>query len=96
MTAPAKHRPWIIKGHVANRSGRRRKTHGIETIDHVVVERAIAGARPEGITVVEREAAIDRLDSYGLTPSEIALRLGLSVRTIFRRREARRREQDMQ
>jgi DNA-directed RNA polymerase specialized sigma24 family protein len=59
--------------------------------DWVVVERLLAGDRSVRACASERDAAIDRLDGLGLSQQQIAVRLGVTMRTVSRRRAARRR-----
>lgn len=79
------------RGAYRNRLGRHLR-HDPEP-DWAAVERAVAGERPEVLTAAERAAAIDRLDACGLSAREVAVRLGMTVRTVQRRRAARRQEQ---
>lgn len=58
--------------------------------DWVAVERALAGDRSIALTKVERDEAIDRLDRQGLSAREVAVRLGITTRTVNRRRAERR------
>lgn len=59
--------------------------------DRVNAEAAIAGRWIEPLTNIERWYAIDVLDRYGLSASEIATRLRINIRTVVRRRAERRR-----
>jgi DNA-binding NarL/FixJ family response regulator len=64
--------------------------------DLVAVDRALAGDHRIILAKVERDAAIDRLDSYGLTAREVAERLATAERTVTRRRRARREHEGEQ
>lgn len=72
----------------ANKRGPRRKT--VTEPDWAVVERVLAGDRSLTLAVVERDEAIDRLDRQGLSAANVALRLGITRRTVNRRRAKRR------
>jgi len=56
-------------------------------IDHVAVERVIAGQAVE-LTVPERRHVVELLDRRGATAAQIAERLGVSVRTVVRYRQS--------
>jgi DNA-binding NarL/FixJ family response regulator len=62
----------------------------VNRIDEAAVERAVGGDRSLVLTVDERRAAIDRLDALGFTATAVAVRLGITVRTVQRQRERRR------
>jgi hypothetical protein len=70
-------------------SGGRPKASEID-YDWVKVERAIAGDRSFRLTVPELADAIARLDRFGRTAEQIAVRLGVAERTVQRHRTARR------
>ncbi|MEU7590703.1 hypothetical protein AB0A95_30980 [Micromonospora sp. NPDC049230] len=76
-------RPYI-RGRNSNKAG------GRSGLDPIAVERAVAGDRTLRLTTVERRAAIDRLDSFGYTAAEVAVRLGITCRTVQRQRARRR------
>ena len=59
------------------------------SVDPAAVERLLAGSRVT-TTVDDRAAALDHADRHGATAVQIAERLGCSVRTVTRRRAARR------
>lgn len=73
-----------IPGRVSNRRG------AYAGLDPVAVDRAVGGDRDVPLSRPERRAAIDRLDASGLSAAEIARRLGVTTRTVTRRRAARR------
>lgn len=73
-----------LRGRISNRAG------GRTGLDPVAVERAVGGDRALRLTAVERRAAIDQLDALGLTATEVAIRLGTTVRTVQRQRQRRR------
>jgi hypothetical protein len=77
-----------VPGRVINRHGPRRST--VLEPDEVAVDRALGGDRSLRLAVTERDAAIDRLDRYGLSAQQIAHRLGITMRTVQRRRAMRR------
>ena len=79
------------RGRYANRYGHQGRTS--PPPDPVAVERAAAGDRPVVLSKAERDAAIDLLDRLGLPAREVAARLGMTIRTVQRRRAARRQEQ---
>jgi hypothetical protein len=67
-----------------------RATVPLSEADWVAVERLLAGDRSVPACASERDAAIDRLDGLGLSQRQIAIRLGVTMRTVARRRAARR------
>jgi hypothetical protein len=81
-----KSRSRYVPGRPHNRYGPRRRTVPDDAIDPVAVERAAAGDRSIVLAVAERAAAIDTLDRYGLSAREVAIRLGVTTRTVTRRR----------
>ncbi|OKI47209.1 helix-turn-helix domain-containing protein [Micromonospora sp. CB01531] len=80
-------RPYI-RGRMSNRGSRR------GPVDPMAVDRAVGGDRALRLTVDERQAAIDVLDAQGLSANAIAIRLGISARTVHRRRSARARQME--
>jgi len=77
-----------------NRWGARRTTVPQELFDPVAVDRILSGDRPARVAVADRYAAIDQLDGPGVTARSIAERVGVSPRTVQRRRAERRREEN--
>lgn len=57
--------------------------------DEVAVERAAAGDPPDGLTWVERRAAIDLCDQWGLPPRITAARIGCTTETVYYARRRR-------
>ena len=80
-------RPEYIPGRVHNLYGPRRCT--VDDPDEVAVERAAGGDRALVLAAIERDLAIDTLDRVGLSAAQVARRLGVTVRTVQRRRRAR-------
>ncbi|MBM0203241.1 hypothetical protein JNW90_09055 [Micromonospora sp. STR1s_5] len=78
-----------IRGRVSNMAGAR------TGLDPIAVERAVGGDRALRLTAAERRAAIDQLDALGLTATEVAVRLGTTVRTVQRQRARRRQLQEV-
>lgn len=74
-----------------NTRGQKRKTLGLFDVDHQSVYLATIGQPPKVMAAIERDMAIDVLDSYGLLTKNIARRLMISQRTVNRRRTARRK-----
>lgn len=72
--------------------GRRRAVVPHTAADPVVVTRAAAGDRTVVPCAAELDLAIDLLDTWGHSARSAAERLGVSTRTITRRRAARRQE----
>jgi DNA-binding CsgD family transcriptional regulator len=58
--------------------------------DHAAVERILARSMPAVTTREDRIAALARIDQGKLSASEIAHRLGCTVRTVQRHRALRR------
>lgn len=52
--------------------------------DHAVVARAVAGDPPPYMTVAEREAAVAQLNEQGLSDAEIAVRIRITDRSVYR------------
>jgi hypothetical protein len=88
--APPRPQRQYVPGRVANRAGYQRRT--IREPDWVAVKRFIEGERGLRLAAVDRDAAIDRLDSYGLSARQVALWLGVTQRTVQRRRSERWRQ----
>ena len=57
--------------------------------DEAAVERAAAGEPPEGLTWVERRAAIAQCDRWGLPAPVTAARVGCSRQTVYYSRSRR-------
>ncbi|MGW4467496.1 helix-turn-helix domain-containing protein [Micromonospora sp. NPDC004704] len=76
-----------VRGRAANRRG------GWRGLDEIAVERAVGGDRSLVLTAEERRAAIDALDALGLNATEVAIRLGITTRTVTRQRARRRANQ---
>lgn len=64
------------------------KLHG--GVDPMAVERACAGDRQVQLTKAEMHAAVDELSRLGKSAAQIAIRLGVSPRTVQRYRTATR------
>ena len=62
-------------------------------IDPGAVRRAADGDRSVRLAAIEMDLAIDQLDAGGMSAREVAIRLGVSPRTITRRRKARREQE---
>jgi transcriptional regulator with GAF, ATPase, and Fis domain len=77
-----------IQGSRRNCRGAHRKT--VLEADWVAVERACGGDRSLILATLERDIAIDRLDSNGFSAAQTARRLGITTRTVQRRRSQRR------
>lgn len=60
--------------------------------DPIAVQRLIDGDPPATVTRLEMCTAIDVLDARGFSASEIAERVGLTKRSIERRRAQRKKE----
>lgn len=88
---PKKPQRTYVRGRLTNRRGAHRST--VTEPDWVAVERRLAGDLSLVLSKVERDEAIDRLDRLGLSAREIAVRLGTTVRTVQRRRAARRQSE---
>jgi hypothetical protein len=58
--------------------------------DPIEVERIVGGDPPRRAAQASLNAAIDALDQRGLSARDIALRIGVSTRTVTRRRTARK------
>lgn len=82
-----------VSGRRGNNRGPTRRT--VVEPDEIAVERFVGGDRSLTLAKVERDAAIDRLDRYGLSAREVAIRLGLTQRTVTRRRAERRQEREV-
>lgn len=57
--------------------------------DEMAIERAAAGDPPPSLTWVERRAAIDRCDQWGLPARTIAARVGCTRQTVYYARSRR-------
>ncbi|MFJ9633720.1 helix-turn-helix domain-containing protein [Streptomyces sp. NPDC101175] len=57
--------------------------------DQVAIERAAAGEPPEGLTWIERRAAIAQCDQWGLPAAVTAARLGCTRQTVYYARSRR-------
>lgn len=88
---PRPQRNYYVRGRSANLRGPHRCT--VTEPDVIAVERFVGGDRSLTLAKVERDAAIDRLDRYGYSATQIALRLGVTQRTVTRRRAERRRSE---
>lgn len=77
-----------VPGRGVNRCGPRRQT--VTEPDWAAVDRALGGDRSLTLAVADRYDAIDRLDQLGLSARQIAVRLGVTMRTVQRRRAERR------
>lgn len=83
--------PEYVRGLMANLRGPRQT---VTDPDPIAVERLVSGVsgdRPLVLAKVERDAAIDLLDSRRWSSRDIAQRLGFTQRTVVRRRHHRRR-----
>ncbi len=65
---------------------RARRNRDAVTPDTAAIDRAVAGDPPERLTPRERQAAITRLDQWGLSSAVIAERIRCSRRTVHRAR----------
>lgn len=63
-----------------------------DSVDEVAVDRAVGGDRLVPLSTLELDRAIDILDGRGLSCRMVANILGVSGRTVTRRRSARRRD----
>lgn len=79
-----------VRGRLSNCRGPRRRT--VAEPDPLAVDLLASGYRDLVVAAVERDAAIDALDRTGLPSREVAVRLGITQRTVVRRRAARRAE----
>lgn len=89
--APPKPKKWrerYVPGRQHNKKGAHRTT--VTEPDWVAVERALGGDRTLVLAKCERDEAIDRVDRHGASARQVAIRLGLSARTVQRRRAERR------
>lgn len=82
------HERDYVTGHRHNCRGPRRTT--VVEPDEIAVQRYVGGDRPAVLATVDRDAAIDYLDARKCSAREIAVQLGLTMRTVTRRRAARR------
>jgi hypothetical protein len=71
------------------RSQRRTSLHRTG-YDEIAVVRAVAGDMSVRLTTPELNEAIDRLDRHGRTAEQVARLLGITSRTVTRRRAVRR------
>lgn len=83
---PKKRRRYV-PGRQHNKRGPHRTT--VTEPDWAAVERALDGDRSIVLAKCERDEAIDRADRGGASARQIAIRLGLSARTVQRRRADR-------
>ncbi|MEV4767777.1 hypothetical protein [Micromonospora humida] len=87
---PAKSQEWrrrYVPGRQHNKKGPHRTT--VTEPDWVAVERALAGDRTLVLAKADRDDAMDRVDRNGASARDVAIRLGLSARTVQRRRAER-------
>jgi hypothetical protein len=82
-----------VPGNTINRRLPTLRTVGYDQADPIAVERIITGRRPPIVARAELWLAMDHLDKYGLSASQVALRVGCCPRTVQRRRTRRRRNQ---
>lgn len=68
---------------------------GAPGFDEIAVDRAVAGDRTVRLNALERWAAIDRLDARGMSARQVAEQLGVTTRTVTRRRRCRRVDHDL-
>jgi hypothetical protein len=89
---PARSAPQrrYISGRLQNMLGPRLRT--VTEPDEIAVDRAVGGDQSLRLAVIERGAAIAKLDRFGLSASEIAVRLGTTQRTVERWRARNRRQ----
>lgn len=85
---PTKQRRRYVPGRQHNKRGPRTT---VTEPDWAAVERALTGDRSIVLAKVERDEAIDRVDRNGASARQVAVRLGLSARTVQRRRADRTR-----
>ena len=87
--APARKTPQrtYVPGREHNKRGAHRLT--VTEPDWAAVERALAGDRSIVLAKADRDDAMDRIDRGGASAREVAIRLGMSARTVQRRRAER-------
>lgn len=56
----------------------------VAEVDEMAVERLVAGDRPEQFTSFERREAVRQLHQLGVSKKEIARRLGVHDRQVYR------------
>ena len=78
-----------VPGRAHNRRGPNRLT--VTEPDDAAVERLLSGDRSLVVAKVDRDAALDAVDRGGLSAREVAIRLGVTARTVKRRRAERKR-----
>lgn len=77
-----------VRGNRDNWLGARPAT--VPQPDPIAVYRWLDGDRTIRLAVVDRWAAIDQLDRFGYSAAYVARRVGVSQRTVVRRRTQRR------
>jgi hypothetical protein len=89
---PARPQRTYVRSQLGTQARRGPHRTTVTEPDEIAVERFVGGDRSLVLAKVERDAAIDRLDRHGMSAREVAIRLGLTQRTVQRRRTERRQE----